>query len=386
MPRLRFLTAGESHGPALVAIVEGLPAGLVLDRAALDRDLGRRQMGYGRGGRMKIEKDQIEVLAGLRGGRTTGAPLAFCIRNRDFDNWRETMDPWAEPASGKEVTRPRPGHSDLAGALKYQTHDARDVLERASARNTATRVAIGAIAKQLLGGFGIELAAHVVRIGEVAAAPDRSDLAALRARAEASDVRCADPSACVKMKAHIDQARRAGDSLGGVFEVIATGVPPGLGAYAEWDLRLDGRLSGALASVQAMKGVEIGLGFESASRPGSEVHDPIHYENGRFVRPSNRAGGIEAGISNGEPIVVRVAMKPIPTLARPLASVDLVTKQPFDAAKERTDSVAVPAAAVVGEAVVATVLCEAFLEKFGGDTVEDVRAAYETYAARLRSY
>jgi len=386
MPRLRFLTAGESHGPALVAIVDGLPAGLLLDRGGIDRDLARRQMGYGRGGRMKIEKDQIEVLAGLRGGRTSGAPLAFCIRNRDFDNWRETMDPWAEPASGKEVTRPRPGHSDLAGALKYGTHDARDVLERASARNTATRVAIGAICKQLLGGFGIELYAHVIRIGEVVAAPDRSQLAALRALAEASDVRCADPEADRKMKARIDEARRAGDSLGGIFEVIATGVPPGLGSYAEWDLRLDGRLSGALASIQAMRGVEIGLGFESAARPGSDVHDPIHYQNGRFARPSNRAGGVEAGLSNGEPIVVRVVMKPIPTLARPLASVDLKTKEPFDAARERTDSVAVPAAAVVGEAVVATVLGEAFLEKFAGDTIEDVRASHDAYLHRLGTY
>src|SRR5215831_9010333 len=377
MPRLRFLTAGESHGPALVAIVAGLPAGLALDPAAIDRDLARRQMGYGRGGRMKIEKDAIEVLAGLRGGHTSGAPLAFCIRNRDFENWRETMDPWAPPAAGKEVTRPRPGHSDLAGALKYLTHDARDVLERASARNTATRVAIGSICKQLLGQFGIELYAHVLRIGEVAANPERQDLAALRERAEASEVRCADPDAEARMKAHIDQARHAGDSLGGIFEVIATGVPPGLGSYAEWDLRLDGRLCGALASIQAMKGAEIGLGFESAQKPGSQVHDPILYKDGLFVRPSNRAGGIEAGVTNGEPVVMRVVMKPLPTLARPLPSVDLATKEPFDAAKERTDSVAVPAAAVVGECVVATVLGEAFLEKFGGDTLDDVRRAFD---------
>lgn len=390
MPRLRLLTAGESHGPGLVCILEGLPHGVAVEKAAIDADLKRRQGGYGRGGRMKIEKDQVEVLAGLRGGRTLGSPLAMLVRNLDFEAWTDVMHPFDPPAGArsKALTRPRPGHADLAGALKLGLKDARDVLERSSARSTAARVAAGAVCKALLRACGVELLCHVTRIGDVAA-PGLSpgvDLAAARAQAEASEVRCVDDAAGQAMIAAIQAAQRDGDSLGGVVEVVAWDLPPGLGSHVEWDLRLDGRLAQAVMSIQAMKGVEVGLGFEAAARRGSRVHDPIAYEGGRFVRPTNHAGGVEGGLTDGEPVVVRAAMKPIPTLARPLASVDLETKQAFDAQKERTDACAVPAAAVVAEAAVAFVLADALLDKTGGDSLEEVRRNLDAYRDALRDY
>jgi chorismate synthase len=390
VPRLRLFTAGESHGPGLVAVLEGLPHGLTVDKAAIDADLKRRQGGYGRGGRMKIERDQVEVLAGLRGGRTLGSPLAMVVRNLDFASWTDVMDPFVEPtgARAKALTRPRPGHADLSGALKLGLHDARDVLERSSARSTAARVAAGAVCKALLASAGIELMSHVTRIGQAIAPPLAPDLDFLeaRSRAEQSEVRCVDDAASQQMIAAIKAAQQAGDSLGGVVEVLAWGVPPGLGSHVEWDLRLDGRLAQALMSIQAMKGVEVGLGFQTAAELGSQVHDPIFHQGGRFTRPTNHAGGIEGGITNGEPVVARAAMKPIPTLARPLASVDLETKQPFDAQKERTDACAVPAAAVVAEAAVAFVLADALLDKTGGDSLDEVLRNLAAYRDALARY
>lgn len=388
MPRLELRTAGESHGPALVAVVHGLPHGLEVSKEAIDRDLRRRQGGYGRGGRMKIERDEVEVLAGLRGGRTLGSPLAMVVRNLDHAKWTEVMGPFdATLAADKKLTRPRPGHVDLAGCLKFGLDDARDVLERSSARSTAARVAAGAVAKALLGACGVELLAHVTRIGEAEApaltATTAEALLAARERAEASEVRCVDEAAGLRMIEAIRAAQHDGDSLGGLVEVVAWGVPPGLGSHAEWSDRLDGRLAQALMSIQAMKGVEIGMGMRAASERGSRVHDPIFHDGKRFTRPSNHAGGIEGGITDGEPVVVRAAMKPIPTLARPLPSVDLVSKQPFDAQKERTDSCAVPAAAVVAEAAVAFVLADALLEKTGGDTMDEVRTRLAAYEAEL---
>ena len=390
MPRLRLSTAGESHGPGLVAILDGLPHGLTVEKAAIDADLKRRQGGYGRGGRMKIEKDEVEVLAGLRGGKTLGSPLAMVVRNLDHASWTDVMHPFEPPsgARGKALTRPRPGHADLPGALKLGLHDARDVLERSSARSTAVRVAAGAVCKALLSACGAEVMSHVTRIGDVTAPPlpESHDLSEARSRAEQSDVRCVDEAASSKMIEAIRAAQQAGDSLGGVVEVIVAGLPPGLGSHAEWDLRLDGRLAQALMSIQAMKGVEVGLGFATAERRGSEVHDPIHYEGRVFRRPSNRAGGIEGGITNGEPVVARAAMKPIPTLARPLASVDLESKEAFSAQKERTDACAVPAAAVVAEAAVAFVLADALLDKTGGDSMDEVLRNLAAYRAALEAY
>ena len=388
MPRLRLLTAGESHGPGLVAFLEGLPHGLEVKKEEIDRDLRRRQMGYGRGGRMKIETDEVEVLAGLRGGRTLASPLAMLVRNRDFANWTDVMDPFAEPtgARSKALTRPRPGHADLSGSLKLGLHDARDVLERSSARSTAARVAAGAVCKKLLEACGAELMCHVTRIGQVAAPPITVAFDEAKKKAEASEVRCVDDEAGERMKAEIAAAQKNGDSLGGVAEVICRGLVPGLGSHVEWDLRLDGRIAQALMSIQAMKAVEIGMGLDTAALPGSAVHDPIHYENGSFTRPSNHAGGIEGGITNGEPVVARCAMKPIPTLARPLASVDLETKERFDAQKERTDSCAVPAAAVVAEAALALVLADALLDKTGGDSMDEVLRNLKAYRDALAAY
>ncbi len=395
MARLQLRTAGESHGPAIVAVLDGLPHGLRLDRARLDEDLARRQRGYGRGGRMKIEHDVVEVLSGLRGGVTLGSPLTLVVRNADHQSWLDVMDPFAPPSGerSKALTRPRPGHADLAGALKLGLHDARDVLERSSARSTAARVAAGAVCKQLLSVCGVEMMAHVVRIGGATAPAIDHDHAtadtylAARAKAEASIVRVVDrdgdDDASQRMIAEIAAAQQNGDSLGGVFEVVAWGLLPGLGDHAEWSRRLDGTIAQALMSIQAIKGVEIGLGFASAAAPGSQVHDPIHYFDGRFTRPSNHAGGIEGGITNGQPVVVRAAMKPIPTLARPLASVDLATKQPFAAQKERTDSCAVPAAAVVGEAALALVLADALLQKSGGDSMAEVQRNLDAYRGAL---
>jgi chorismate synthase len=391
VPPLRLLTGGESHGPALIAILEGLPHGLLVEKSAIDRDLKRRQSGYGRGGRMKIERDEVEILSGLRGGRTLGSPVAFLVKNRDFAAWSDVMSPFpathVEEAPRKALTRPRPGHADLAGAQKLGITDARDVVERASARSTAVRVAAGAICKTLLSDCGIQLFSHVTQIASIDA-PALVDfspaaLEAARLESERSQVRCHDARASEAMVAAIRATQQVGDSVGGIVEVIAWGVPPGLGSYVEWDRRLDGRLGQALLSIQAIKALEVGLGLAAAARLGSEVHDPIFHDGTRFYRKSNFAGGLEGGMTNGEPLVVRAAMKPIPTLAQPLASVDLETKQPFLAQKERTDTCAVPAAAVVAEAAVAFVLCDALLDKMGGDTMDEVHERLRAYRERL---
>jgi chorismate synthase len=383
---MRYLTAGESHGPALCAIVEGLPANLSVAVERINHDLARRQQGYGRGGRMKIESDRALVLSGLRFGRTLGSPLTLQINNRDFENWRGRMDPQGEEPEGLEaVTRPRPGHADLSGALKYNLSDVRDVLERASARETAARVAVGAVAKELLRPFGIVVYSQVVAVGGVKARPlSPQELADRYAQVEGSPLRCGDAEAAAAMMVAVDRARETGDSLGGVVEVVVAGVPVGLGSHTHWDRRLDGRLAAALMSIQAIKGVEIGDGFETAHRPGSQVHDEIGYREGQgYYRLTNRAGGIEGGISNGEPIVIRAAMKPIPTLYRPLKSVDMRDRQPFEAAVERSDTCAVPAAAVVAEAVTAWEVAQALREKLGGDSLEEMQDNLEQYRQRL---
>lgn len=384
MTALRWLTAGESHGPSLTAVLEGIPAGLPLLAEDLDRDLARRQRGYGRGGRQKIERDHAEITAGVRGGETLGGPIALAVANLDHERWRDRMGAAPFAAPPEPLVRPRPGHADLAGALKYDRRDARDVLERASARETAARVAVGAVCRRLLGACGVEVVSWVVSIGgerwDGAGAPRE-----LHRLAEESDVRCPDPDASARMRAAIHAASHEGDTLGGIFEVQALGVPPGLGSHVQWDRRLDGRLSAALASVQAIKGVEIGLGFEAARIPGSRVHDPIRWEGG-FSRGSNGAGGLEGGITNGMPVVLRAAMKPIATLRRALPSVDWSTKEPSDAAFERSDVCAVPAASVVGEAMVCLVLAEALLEKTGGDSLAEVLRNLDGYRAQVRAF
>jgi len=367
---LRFLTAGESHGPCLTAIVEGLPAGLAIDFDAINNDLARRQGGYGRGGRMKIEKDQVHLQSGVISGRTTGAPVAIRIENRDWRNWEQNWELGTLP----KLTVPRPGHADYAGMQKYGLQDARPILERASARETAARVAVGGLAKQLLATIGVSVGSYVCEIGGVIA--DIPDLAPqeLWALAEASDVRCPDPSASMRIRDAIDHARQSGDSLGGVFTVIATNPPVGLGSHVQWDRRLDARLAAALVSIQAIKGVEIGPAFENARRLGTHVHDELFLdESGAVYRATNRAGGLEGGMTNGEPIVLRAAMKPIPTTVTPLRSVDLAAGQPAATQYQRSDVCAVPAAAVVGEAMVAWVLADACLEVSGADTVQELR-------------
>jgi len=382
---LRYLTAGESHGPALTAIVEGLPAGLAVTADCVDRQLARRQGGYGRGKRMAIEQDRVRILSGVRGGFTLGSPVCLQIENRDWANWSGTMAPGPEAdTADRVVTRPRPGHADLAGVLKYGHKDIRNVLERASARETAARVAAGSLARRLLEELGIEILGLVVRIGPVQTHLPAVPMDALRARIAESRVMCPDPYASLSMVEEIDRARDDGDSLGGVFELHAFGVPPGLGSYVQWDRRLDGRLAGALMSIQAVKGVEIGLGFEGAARRGSEVQDEIfHDEEKGLHRATNRAGGIEGGVTNGEPVVVRVAMKPIPTLRRPLKSVDLVSLAPSEAAFERSDICAVPAACVIGEAVLAFELARASLEKFGGDGMVELLDNRRRYLEKI---
>ena len=385
---LRFLTSGESHGKGMLAILEGIPAGLRISKEQIDSELAARQTGYGRGDRMKIEHDSVEVLSGLRGGVTIGSPVALLIRNVDWENWRDVMDPWEvkDAARKAAVTRPRPGHADLAGALKYGRTDLRDVLERASARDTAARVAVGAVCKTFLAEFGIGIVTHVVALGGVEADVSGMNVERIRELSEKSVLRCADKKAEKKMVEAIDKAKESGDSLGGVVQVQAGGVPVGLGSYSQCDRKLDGRLAAALMSIQAIKGVEIGLGFAAAALPGSEVHDEIMYSEKRhFHRRTNRAGGIEGGVSNGEDIVVRAAMKPIPTLQRPLRSVDIVTKEEFEASVERSDIVAVPAASVVAAAAVAFVLADAFTEKFGGDSLEETSRNYEQYMAQVRN-
>jgi chorismate synthase len=378
---LRFLTAGESHGPALTVVVEGLPAGLPVGRAALDAELRRRQGGYGRGGRMKIESDVVEILSGLRHGRTLGSPIALLIRNKDHENWRDVMSPDPQPpeaAARRALKHPRPGHADLAGALKYLTDDLRDVVERASARETAARVAAGALARVLLAACGIELRSHVLGIGRAGLPAGVSLSWDQLAAVDDSPVRCADAALAAAMIAEIDQAKRAGDTVGGSFEVVARGVPPGLGSFAQWDRRLDGRLAQALMSIQAVKAVSLGDGAGAAETPGSAFHDEILYDDERGLhRPTNRAGGVEGGVSNGEELRVRAVVKPIPTLLTPLRSIDLRTKEPASASFERSDTCVVPAAGVVGEAMVALVVADAMLEKFGGDSLAELLAHLE---------
>jgi len=387
---LRFLTAGETHGPQLTAIIEGLPSNLEIDFAALDYQLRRRQKGYGRGRRMQIESDCAQIVAGVRHGKTTGAPVAIVIENKDWTHWKTVMS--VEPVEGddeakRRVHRPRPGHADLNGGLKYNLKDLRNVLERSSARETAARVACGAVARQLLEKFGMRIAGFVISIGDVTARIPDMPLDELIAKTEESPVRVADPEAEQRMIELIDRAKKDGDSLGGVVCCIVEGVPVGLGSHVQWDRKLDGRIAQAVVSINAFKGVEFGLGFEAGRRPGSQVHDPIMYERGRgFYRASNNAGGIEGGMTTGEPIIVRGVMKPIPTLYKPLASVDIDTKEPFLAQVERSDTCAVPAASVVMEHVVAWEVARAFLEKFGGDSMEEIRANYENYLRQVAEY
>jgi chorismate synthase len=387
---MRYLSAGESHGPCLTGIIEGIPAGLEIGAADVNRHLDRRQQGYGRGGRMAIERDQVEFLSGLRFNRTLGSPLTLKISNRDWENWRLEMAPEGErPPQLVPVTRPRPGHADLAGGVKYNHEDLRQVLERSSARETAMRTAVGSVARLLLERFNIFFYSRVIAIGTATAAEpsDPADWLKLAEQIESSPFRCACPSAEAAMRDEVEKARRDGDTLGGVFEVVVTGVPPGLGSHVHWDRRLDGRLAAALMSIQGIKGVEIGSGFAGASAFGSALHDPIEMIPERGVtRPSNRAGGLEGGISNGQPLVLRAAMKPIPTLARPLQSVDLILMCDSPGAVERSDLCAVPAAAVVAEAAAAWELAVAFREKFAGDFIEEVDAAYDYYMNHVRKY
>jgi len=376
---MRFLTAGESHGPGVIAVIDGVPAGLTVSSADIDADLRRRQLGYGRGARQKIERDEVRITGGIRQGRTTGAPIALQILNRDAVNWERVMsvEPVAEPPD--PVTRLRPGHADLAGALKFGHEDVRDVIERASARETAARVAAGAVAKALLRVIGTDVLSETRSIGDVSSDPTFD-----RDRIEASEVRSSDPKASAAMIAAIASAREAGDTLGGVVAVRASGVVPGLGSFAEWDRRLDGRLAQALMSIQSAKGVQFADAFTASRERGSAVHDPITVRDGAFVRTRNRAGGLEGGVTNGENIVLEVAFKPISTLMKPLPSADLRTGAPSPAHVERSDVCVVPAAGVVAEAMLALVLADALCEKFGNDSVDDICAAVERYRQRLR--
>jgi len=389
---LRFVTAGESHGQALIAWISGLPAELPVDLEFINAELHRRQLGYGRGGRQKIEKDRVEAVSGIRHGRTIGAPVALRIENRDWPNWEKAL-PVEDVAGAEEaqrpLTAPRPGHADLAGALKFNFHDARYVLERASARETAARAAAGALAKLLLRQFGTEVLSHVTAVGKVALdrAAKWEEIQAVCANLD-SPLRCVDAATEARMKEEVDRMLRAGDSVGGIFEVVAHNVVPGLGSHAQWDEKLDGRLARAVMSIQAVKGVEIGTGVTSATAYGSEVQDEIHYDAARkrFRRSTNRAGGLEGGITNGEDVVVRGYLKPISTLRRPLQTADLDTKQPIKAAYERSDICVVPAAGVAGEAMVAFVLAEAFLQKFGGDSLTETQRNFSGYVRQLDEF
>jgi chorismate synthase len=391
---LRFTTAGESHGKALVVIVEGLPAGLPVTAESVDRQLARRMQGHGRGARMKIESDKIEWLSGVRAGETIGSPVAMLIRNLDWANWEDVMAAEGTPGDirRRRVTRPRPGHADLVGVLKYDRLDARDILERASARETAARVAAGALARRLLEEFGVDIGSHVVSLGGIPVTIGLPLPNPLNASADQSPVRVLDPGAEARIVARIDEARKAGDTLGGEVEVVATGVTIGLGSHASWDRKLDGRLAGMLMSIPAVKGVEVGMGFGAARVPGSQVHDPIESDpdglpardpRGGFRRLSNNAGGLEGGMTTGEPLVVRVAMKPISTLMSPLKTVDLASGAAANAQSERSDVTAVPAMGVIAEALVALVLANAMLEKFGGDSLGELRRNYDGYVAGL---
>lgn len=383
---IRFLTAGESHGPALSAVIEGLPANLPVRVDEVNHELYRRQQGFGRGGRMKMESDTIEVLSGIRFNKTLASPVSFILRNRDWDNWTEIMAQ-GKGSPGREITRPRPGHADLSGYFKYDFSDMRNVLERSSARETAMRVACGAFCKQLLDYFDIHIFSHVLQIGSI-----QADLPAIRdiiksdeinRLADQSPVRCLDDRASELMVDEIRRIKRAGDTVGGIIQIIIRNLPPGLGSYTHWDRKLEGQLSAALMSIQAVKGVEIGLGFKGAALPGSEFHDEIYYVDGKFKRKTNNAGGLEGGMTTGEDLVIQIFKKPIPTLMKPLHSVDVKTKEAFLAHKERSDITAVPACSVIAEAVVAPVLANAFLEKFGADTIGDIELAYSNYKSRI---
>ncbi len=387
----RFTTAGESHGRALVAILEGLPAGLPIDVAGINRELERRQWGYGRGGRMKIEHDQVQLQSGIRHGLSLGSPIGLLIQNKDWENWADVMDsaPAEIPAEkSRRVSRPRPGHADLAGGLKFGARDLRNILERASARETAARVACGALAKQLLAVFGIEIRSHVIQLGGVPNKPLELSWTEISTIPDDAPVRCADAAVQREMVQLIDNKREAGDTLGGVFEVVARGVLPGVGSHTAWDLKLDGRLAQAIMSIPAVKAVSIGAGTEASSLPGSEVHDEIGYneETKEFIRDTNRAGGLEGGITNGEEIRIRGHLKPLSTLRRPLRSVDIDTKKTEIATFERSDITAVPAAGVIGEAMVALTLAAAMREKFGGDSIGEMKHNFEGYREQLRGY
>jgi chorismate synthase len=382
---LRLITAGESHGPGLTCVVEGLPAGLQIAPEDLNEDMARRQLGHGRGGRMKIERDAAEVTAGIRHGRTLGGPIALQVANRDYANWEERMNPWPVDEEVAEVHLPRPGHADLVGTQKYKQSDVRNILERASARETAARVAGGALCKSFLTALGVEVRSHVVQIASVHA-PERDRELTLEDFAEVDDspVRCLDAETTRAMVREIDDLRKANESLGGVFEVQAFGLVPGLGSHVSWEERMDGRLAMAICSIQAVKGASIGDAFKIAGLPGSLAHDEIYYSSERgFYRESNHAGGLEGGMTNGMPLIVRGAMKPLPTLTKPLRSVDTATHEPAQALRERTDSCTVPAAGVVGEAMVAFVLADAYRRKFGGDHIDDVREALRAYTERI---
>jgi chorismate synthase len=387
----RFTTAGESHGRALVAIVEGLPAGLPVDVAQINHELWRRQQGYGRGARMKIEEDHVEILSGIRHGQALGSPVAMLIENKDWENWQEVMATGAAeiaPEKSRRVKRPRPGHADLAGGLKYDARDLRNVLERASARETAARVACGAIARQLLNSFGVEVRSHVIQLGGIPEEPLNLTFDQIGSIPADSPLNCADANAQQRMIELIDQKKSEGDTLGGIFEVAARGVVPGLGSHTSWDQKLDGRLAQAIMSIHAVKAVAIGAGFEASSLPGSEVHDEISYdgEAKQFARATNRAGGLEGGVTNGEELRVRGHLKPISTLRRALRSVDIDTKQEEKAAFERSDITVVPAAGVIGEAMVALTLATAMREKFGGDSLGEMKRNFEGYREQLRQY
>ncbi len=387
--QFKFTTAGESHGKALVAIIEGLPAGLEIDVEKINHELRRRQQGYGRGGRMKIESDKIELLSGVRHGKTLGSPVSIIIENRDFVHWTEIMSSEkleTEPKNPRIVKRPRPGHADLAGGQKFQSRDLRDILERASARETAARVACGAFAKQLLEKFGTEIKSHVIKLGNVPEKPLDKNWDEICSINENSKLNCADEKIEKEMIAHIDEAKKNGDTLGGIFEVVSKNVVVGLGSHTSWFEKLDGRIAQAFMSIQAVKAVEIGTGVENAGKFGSEVHDEIFYENEKFTRPTNRAGGLEGGITNGEELRVRGYLKPISTLRKALHSVDIDTKAEDLAAFERSDITAVPAAGVIGEAMLAIVLANAMREKFGGDSLEEMRRNFENYQGQLENF
>lgn len=383
---IRYLTAGESHGPGLVGIVEGIPANLEIDIEKVNHELYRRQQGYGRGGRMRIENDRIEVLSGIRFRKTLGSPISFVLRNRDWENWRDEMS-LGQGRSAKPISKPRPGHADLPGALKYGFDDIRNVLERSSARETAMRVAAGGFVRQFLESFDIQIYSHVIQVGPVRVDAEILEKARkikdLKEITDASPVRCLDKKTEEKMVNYIHEVKKEGDTTGGIIEIIIRNVPPGLGGYIQWDRKLDSLLASALMSIQAVKGVEVGTGFEGVARKGSEFHDEIFHDGKRYLRKTNNAGGIEGGMSNGEDIILRIVMKPIPTLMKPLSSVDMNTKESFQAHKERSDVTAVPACAVIAEAVTAPVIAGVFLDKFGSDSMEDIKSAYKLYMNRI---